>query len=457
MRAEHRIQQSLRELRRLRSDAETWSDGLLSDGVYEAHRSQLETLRAVLAPVFEFIESEIDSVDAAGEIGTVYDRCRLADERTDVVRRFWVFFAEKFAQRQAGDPRAPSLAAADEVIWSCWVEPFRRLGQTDSVPAAPLAHIESAFVPSARLKRFVPDELRPRDRLLQEQLSSLPFATVAIPERAVDHPWVLGLIAHEIAHHLQHELADGVLVQSFEDVLAPVGGDWMRWSEEIFADLGATLSLGEPAVAALDELVTAPRAHMAEPDERYPSPETRLALMGAWLAALGVGENDAPAVEDERFGSGVAVEAAAVATLGFEIDADRSIATLFGWEDPSAGPAGRPARRMPVPHDDLALALLDGTPPQPDTSARGGRRAVAATVAVHRQITRRRWAPAKPHDDAPSWDAERQVDLAARCTSFIASCREPGTRAGSTSDTGTSSASFIDGLRRLDVPDLEQH
>jgi hypothetical protein len=82
--------------------------------------------------------------------GSVSDRCRALEEGLLVVRRAAQWYIERYDQR-LDDRWAGVLAAADEVVRSCWQEAFERSGSMTGSPGRVLVH--GTGLPHFRLRR----------------------------------------------------------------------------------------------------------------------------------------------------------------------------------------------------------------------------------------------------------------------------------------------------------------
>ncbi len=200
-----------------------------------------------------------------------------------IVEGLFRLLAARFDQRR--DPAlAPTLKAADELIWSC-LQQARVLA--DPLPL-PLAYVDPAFSPSATPRIKPPPALPARDRLLAEMLRVLPVPMIGLPSGIVEEPWWLVLVAHEVGHHVQYD-ADDAAVQQTGAALKETAGDaaWESWRHEVFADLFAVLALGPVAIDATAELEWDLPEGLAAARSLYPPVMVRLAIMAECAAAAG--------------------------------------------------------------------------------------------------------------------------------------------------------------------------
>jgi hypothetical protein len=133
-----------------------------------------------------------------------------------------------------------------------------------------------------------------------EFVAEIPIPTIALPTWVAREAWWLVLVAHEIGHHIQKDLAPGIEAVTRDALAAAVascaGGDlaadWVNWQAEVFADAYSVLMVGEVAVAwALTELAyTVPERLEAHPrpGDRHPPAAVRLALLTQLSRRLGL-------------------------------------------------------------------------------------------------------------------------------------------------------------------------
>ena len=308
-----RIEQTRQEMDYLRTDVLDWLARRRKLDRLRQYQTQLSVLEAAIVTPLANLRAALDGVAETQPTDQLYGECRAFDQRLVLLRRVWTYFRAKFDQRD--DPAlAPVLAAADEVVWSCYAEVFRNVDPTaPGAPtrgSAPLPFIESRYSPEAVPRDEPPPDVRttPDDLLLYEHLRRLPIPVIGLPPACVHAPWWLIYLGHEVGHHLQYDLApEWRLVNGFgrwlgeaaasqpEPTVDAVGSQrWQGWGREIFADVFSVCAMGSPAVHALVELERADRRTMLKPNRpRYPSAMVRLALLAAVACALGVDGNAA--------------------------------------------------------------------------------------------------------------------------------------------------------------------
>lgn len=382
---------------------------------------------------FDFLEPLLDEMaarlldDAAapvpGTTGATYDRCREVERGLAVVARLFAWYADKYEQRCDGR-LGPVLAAADEVVRSCWAEPFAKVGAAR--PTGPLTFVTPQYGACATIRAAVPRTLKiDAAGIVRELVGMLPVPTVALPDTAAEGGWWLSLVAHEVGHHLEADL-DPRLAERTAGVVDP---SWSSWSSELFADVFAVLAVGEAAGWAVHELeYTAPAAFFATPvaGTAYPPPAIRLAVIGEAVRRLGTGTwppaademgdwlraaaADDPAIDTEPVAAHLARAAATVDALLDMRVGERRLGDLIdnraGW----FAPGGRIA--------EWSGALLKTSSLFPVGLSESARLAVLAGVRAYRTELAR---------DA---DADALADLHRRLVDAVATAGPDGTLAG---------------------------
>jgi hypothetical protein len=285
-----RLAQSRRELSQLKEEIAGWLSRRTKNDVHQQYVTQLGVLDEKFAFMLRELGIALDKVPSGGSARELYAACRDIDSRVLWVRRVYTWYRTKFDQRD--DPRLqPLLAAADEVVWSCYVQPFRAMGKTP--PAVPLPYVDPTYSPFAIPRVQPPPDLRTNIHasVLTKLLAHLPVPVVGLPPNCVDEPWWLAFLAHEVGHHVHYDLLpDSGLVTLVETAIgAAAGVRWKSWQHEVFADLYSVLMIGPWASWALAELVWGTDIAMLDgSDPRYPAPLARLMLMAEVATQLKV-------------------------------------------------------------------------------------------------------------------------------------------------------------------------
>lgn len=283
------------------------------DGMYMGrHESQLVAIEgALLYGAIPDIEVYLQGGGEDATVTAVYARCRKAEQALTWVRRLHQFYVDRFAQRKEDRVNA-MLCAADELIWSCYRQVWLRTeGDAGTKPrqgATPLPLVELDYLPSAiTADTPVPADLQyapsAADTMtsarIQEVASALPTPILRLPSWCVEEPWWLVFVAHEMGHHIQHEMewtkyvADGIgkAVQQAKDEGRASQADparWRMWGEEIFADFFSLLMIGPAALRAIYEVEVAAPEEMARRHAKYPSPVVRMGLLTTAMEKLGL-------------------------------------------------------------------------------------------------------------------------------------------------------------------------
>jgi hypothetical protein len=264
--------------------------------------NQLAVLRAVLDRMLGALLAAVGELPADVDADTAYHRCRAIDCGVVAVQRIFDWYAEKYDQRL--DPESGKvLLAADEVVRSCWTQPFAALHAIP--PTGPLPYLDNRFDAFATPRVSVPPDLRaPADAIVAGYIGELPIPTIALPGWAAHEAWWLVLAAHETGHLVQSDLCDGLEAATRQALTTAVVGAgesgehaelasfWSGWALEAFADAYSVLMVGDSAGWAIDELQHGTPADLVtscEPGDRYPPPSVRLALLGELCHLAGVG------------------------------------------------------------------------------------------------------------------------------------------------------------------------
>jgi hypothetical protein len=253
----------------------------------------LNSLLDAIADQLKAIAVELDALAECPDSGSVYERCVNLDQSVATVVRLFEWYAARYDQRLDKDI-APTLLAADEIVRSCWAEPFSLLGRTP--PTGPLVYLEADFDAFATPRVSIPRDLQgPADSVVFDMLSELPIPVIALPALAASQAWWLVLAAHETGHHVQFDLLPDLTESTSEQLAAAVAADdqtgiWVGWQYETFADAYSALMVGAAAAWAIDELQHSTPARLYKIDPpgrgRYPPRVVRVALLGECLRRL---------------------------------------------------------------------------------------------------------------------------------------------------------------------------
>jgi hypothetical protein len=297
-----RIEESHQAVSGLQGQIEGWADRRRRLDVLHQYRAHVNVLESVLLPVLKALAAALDRIDSARPVGEVYLECRRTENRLALVGRIWEWVRAKFDQRD--DPLfGPLLAAADEVIWSCYAGVFDNAmvasGREIHRGLVPLPYIEFRSFPMTIPPHLGPPDLRlPKDdEIMGQFLEQLPLPFIGLPRAWVEAPWWLLLLGHEVGHQIQFDLVPELgLVEEFAELMgatATGGGDaaaprWRQWSREIFADLCLLCTCGQWGIWCMTEQVLADERLMLAGSDFIPPAVTRLALLTTAATKLGV-------------------------------------------------------------------------------------------------------------------------------------------------------------------------
>jgi hypothetical protein len=408
-----------------RATIRSWIDprtkpGSRTAATFARFRRHFEAVESVLGSMLDAVTERLHAgLDAASD-AEAYERSRAAERRVGKVGATFRWYASKYEQREGDDERL--LLAADEVVRSCWDEPFQRSGRDR--PTAPLCYLDESFDAVATPRKMPPAGIPAGDEVVGSFIQQLPVPTIALPATCREQPWWLAVSAHEVGHHVELDLDTG-FEHTVEEVAAAaadavdsdldvdLGALWRKWSLEAFADVWAVLMVGGAVGWVLAEQVAAVPVTLvasAAPGSFYPPPLVRLALVGEAGRLLGV---DRPGPTASDIGALLATPAYAGVDPDARVEheahlravpelaarlvdapvATSSVRALSGWDERRLAPGGRAAiwgveLRKPAP-------MLSGT-----TEVWSARTLVAAAA----------WAVAtEPGDAAMRWQVRDNV------------------------------------------------
>jgi hypothetical protein len=440
-----RKEQTQQELQQLDNDLQTWLAYRRARDGQQQYRTQLQAIAALVGNTIHGLEHELVSV--AVDDDDVYTRCRLFDLRTLWLRRVWLFFKEKFDQRD--DPgTGPLLRAADEVVWSCYRQVSAGLSnvQTSQLRPVPIPFIEASYSPRAFPSSLLSTQFNDSKlggSFLHDRLNGLTLSVVRLSPACVRAPWWLVYLGHEMGHHIQH---DAGLVEAFRLQVESVVrtqrsneqeiSDWGDWSEEIFADLVSLHLMGQWALRAMIELERTSPEQMQTRGISYPAPYVRLHLMAEAANSLGLPGTtmlDAAAlpVEQARVAHDLAVATRVAHVVECPLPGlSVSLRHLVGFRREEFLPTGSVAQQ--------AKKFLPSQIPAIERTLRAARLCSCASLAA--------WAETLTAGSREQGAVQRQ-HLARVAPGIIAESREAGTRSG----TRAGEASFAPGLSLTDL------
>jgi hypothetical protein len=429
-----RILETQELLTDLRLRVERWFEYRRAQDAVRQYWTQLGALEKVLCPSLARVQAELDAIQAGASTGWVHAECRRNDRRLHLLDRYWSYFSSKWDQRDDDAVKA-TLFAADEVVWSCWATPFSTAGEP--IASAPLPYLEPFYSPRAIQRSSPPADVQRADPLLRSALKTLPLPLVGLPPVVHSRPWWLASLAHEIGHHIEHDLLGGALYTTLPatiESVVPEGEDpqrWRGWHEEIFADTWSVLLLGPAAAAATGELLRSSDALMLVEDDAYPSTAVRQSLMSNVLSAAKCPGTAIPTYRPDSLeglelaGAEQALRATAQqrrllaprvasALVGLSPSGSGPLPNLAAWDERRYGEDGEVAywRKQ---------LLAAGADPLPETDPHTARTALAGGVAAWEAI-------AEIADDTRR--SEERHHLEERMRRLLPLCRPEGKRAG---------------------------
>jgi hypothetical protein len=397
----------------LAAELEAWFGERTTRTADELRRQghQLGVIAAMLRRSLERIGHELEAVPLDD---TAFARCSALDVQLGVIERYWRFYRERLEQRD--DPaRRRLLAAADEIVWSC----FTSLGGVEPA-SVPLPYVEPTSSPIATPRTAVPPGLRTSDKVLADLLGRLPIPLIAFPTGLAGSPWWLALLAHEVGHHIQYDLEPNqALVGKTGDALAAAAqeatGRWTPWRFELFADACSVVAIGTAAIHAIAELEWGPLAAMSQDRAAYPPAIVRLATMCAFAGELGLSP---PELGVERWRA----ELAAAGPVRPQLDDDlaRVPAVAQALADLAVGGHPLRARLDAEAFGDAGLgairARLGGAALHIKHSRRAARLVAAAAFELHRQV---------PADGEPALAESMLALVEATCDGQVRAAPDP--------------------------------
>lgn len=445
MRSQIRVDQTRRELDRIHAEISEWC----AKWEVRDKRNQFATPRSLLEEVLvrslALLRTELGKLPGRKQCGAIYAECAQFDRNIAWVRRLWEYYAEKFDQRE-NEKVKRVLAAADEIVWSCYAEVFQNAAGGAARGPAPLPYLEPLYAAHAIPRVDIPPDLRSDvDReFFSVCLQQLPISLVALPAQCVDAPWWLIFLGHEVGHHVEFDLmppralflAFGKFLAAAADQAIPGQGQrWKQWSPEIFADAFSVHALGPWAARAIAELETKDDLAMlretSSEKSAYPAPWVRLSFLAALAEQLDASDtiardglpadtlpNPPPQIEEGtalREQAQLALDAApgiAAAIVHESVENMGTLQTLCGWQPSYFSPGGVV---------DQWATLLQGDPAGllPERTLRTPRLIISGALAAWSQVSA----------IAEDLEAEKaRTNLTENILSIIPRCAAPGTR-----------------------------
>lgn len=480
-----RLEQTRRQLSSLQNDIVEWLKKRRVKDKLSQHQTQLDTLEGVLIGALNCLREALNSVDLQVAPSRLYAMCRLFEQRIVWVGRVWDYFREKFDQRDDGR-LGPLLAAADEVVWSCYAGVFREASIQDSQiqqGPAPLPFVDLRYSPHSIPRAEPPGDLKfdIDAPFVREFLQQLPIPLVALPNSCINDPWWLVSLGHEVGHHVQYDLLpDWELVASVSREIeravtsaqSESAGDqiverWKAWGREIFADLFSIFCMGPWALWTVNEAEFSDDRVMTKNKTLYPAPVTRLALMRHVLAFLDIPDNTIDLTVRGLLGNNTTssimnfpelplAEGERETTVNLDLTLARSVAGAL--VDLTVGTAGRLRdlcnwdKSEFEPYETVylyAADFLNTGRPRPIQELKGARICASAAIAA--------WVAVSAMPDPVRRD-EGRAKLAESVLPVIRESRQEGTRAAKgyrKSEVDALGAQFGNQLLHMEADDLQ--
>jgi hypothetical protein len=213
----------------------------------EKHHTQVHAVAGGLAVPVAALRARLAELDGVASLGRAGEIEAMILE----LHRIWDVFRGKLARRYV-EHFAGYLSGADELAYRCY-----RPAELRGAPREPpLVFFGGDLSPLTRLRGARPDALE-----------RLPVALIGLPWFQVEHLPDVPIVAHEVGHDVEADLAlgpaldaavDGALVHAGAPVVHRRA--WATWRREAFADVFGTLALGPAFTRTLiDFLAAEPR------------------------------------------------------------------------------------------------------------------------------------------------------------------------------------------------------
>ncbi|CRK57705.1 hypothetical protein [Alloactinosynnema sp. L-07] len=281
-----------------------WLSAAEERGTLRKHQSQLRRLTSQLDGYATEIARRLDQAETGGDI---LEAGRAMQVRILEVHRLWDHFRSKFALRYL-PAFSKYLGLADEFVWACYrpiLDAAEAPGDPAMVKEAPLVFFSGQYAPITHQRNvpFTTESVKEEHSIEFLQLvQRLPVPLIGLPWYQASHLPDMVLIAHEVGHTVERdfEMAEVTVKQFYPPgptLPAATRDSWLRWLPEVFADVFATLSVGDAYLSGLaDLLAVEPRSDKPPAEEklRYPPATVRVAIGAEVLRRMNLtGKSDA--------------------------------------------------------------------------------------------------------------------------------------------------------------------
>jgi hypothetical protein len=378
-----RTSSELRErIATLESEFEDWQNATLEGGPLSRHQTQVLAVTRTLGHAADELKRSLPGPEGGDWI---FERAPSLDRKILDLHRLWGFFRDKLALRFVPWLQ-DAMDAADDLAWACY-EPAQTHIPQDRRREPPLVYFAGGTRPTL-MPRGTPYAVEPlpdggmRPPAFAEAVRAVPVALIGLPWFQLTHLPDAPLIAHEVGHSVEHDLALGHRVRQLVGCACPArrASAWQEWAAEVFADVYGVLGCGPGFAAALAALLAAARRDVEGEVKQdgnwgaYPPRTVRVLLVEEVLRQLelpGLGLGDAwhetyPLRQCTEFEDDVPSIAAAVLAGPYDAFGGRGLTSVLSFGPTEAGRA-----------DTLANRLCNGNGPD-----RGGVREVLAAARL---------------------------------------------------------------------------
>lgn len=275
------------KLESLQTDLKHWSSRSEKGTPLEKHNSQIRRLERDFLPVAGRLVAE-------AKVDTVAERWRLLERAAQDLLSVWGYFRDKLALRLVPD-YGQYLAAADDFAWACYRPALLAAegGKVDraAVREPALTCLEDVGSPFSLVRgSSYEGELSAAPGLSASSrslLRQLPVPIIALPWFQLQHLPDSLVIAHEVGHHVFHDLE---IAEEVEQALRDADAQAARstWAEEMFCDVFGTVRAGGAFVMSLADFLRVADV-AADASDSYPPTTTRLAVCLAVLELDAIG------------------------------------------------------------------------------------------------------------------------------------------------------------------------
>ena len=244
-----------------------WHEESAEGGPLEKHHTQVRAVSAQLGVPIDELRCRIERLDAR----SVLTEGATVEEVVLDLHRVWDTFRSKLALRYV-DHFAGFLVGADELAYRCYYPAEKRGAPREP----PLSFFGDDVSPLTRTRGSGLAPRRVADRL-REPLRRLPVPLIGVPWFQIEHLPDAPIIAHEVGHDVEADLALGPPIDvAIDGALAHAGAAdahrraWATWRAEVFADVFGTLALGPAFTSTLIDFLADDPGRIADESQHDP-------------------------------------------------------------------------------------------------------------------------------------------------------------------------------------------